>query len=56
VPAASIIRGAKNYARYVESEGLNRKYVAQAQTWLNQERWEEYQEAPAEPEREVGPL
>ncbi len=56
VPAAIIIRGATNYALYIENEGLNRKYVCQAVTWLNQERWEEYQEAPAESEREVGPL
>ena len=56
VPAATIIRGAENYARYVESEGLNRKYICQAVTWLNQERWEEYQEALAETEREVAPL
>ena len=56
VSPACIIRGATNYARYIENEGLNRKYVCQAVTWLNQERWEEYQEAPAEPEREVGPL
>jgi hypothetical protein len=45
-----------NYARYVESEGLNPKYIAQAQTWLNQERWEDHQEALAEIEREVAPL
>ncbi len=56
VPTVTIVRGAKNNARYVENEGLNRKYVCQAATWLNQERWEDYQEAPAEPEREVAPL
>ncbi len=44
VAAADIIRGAENYAAYVESEGTNPKYVAQAQTWLNQERWAQYQE------------
>ncbi len=52
----SIIRGAQNYARYVENEGLNPRYIAQAVTWLNQERWQDHQEAPAEPEQEVGPL
>ncbi len=45
VPPAGIIHGAKNFALYVEHEGLNPKYVAQAQTWLSQERWSEYQEA-----------
>ncbi len=44
----NIIEGAKNYAAYVEREGTDPKYVAQAQTWLNQERWGDYQEA-AEP-------
>ncbi len=41
----AIIRGAQNYAAYVEREGTDPKYVAQAQTWLNQERWTQYQEA-----------
>ncbi len=45
VPPADIIRGANNFALYVEHERLNSKYVAQAQTWLSQERWSEYQEA-----------
>jgi hypothetical protein len=56
VSPASVIRGAKNYALYVQSQGLNPKFVAQAQTWLSQERWEDHQEAPAKTEREVGPL
>jgi Helix-turn-helix domain len=56
VPAGTIVRGAQNYALYVEREGVNPKYVAQAQTWLNQERWEDHQEAPANSEREVAPL
>ncbi len=42
-----IIRGAKNYARCVAAEGTDPKYVPQAVTWLNQERWPEYQEPPA---------
>ncbi len=45
VSAWDIIRGAKHYAAYVEREGTDPKYVAQAQTWLNQERWAQYQEA-----------
>jgi len=47
VDPETIIRGAENYARYVAAEGTDPKYVAQAVTWLNQERWTEYQEAPA---------
>ena len=45
VAAAGIIRGAQNYAAYVEREHTNPKYVPQAQTWLHQERWTQYQEA-----------
>ena len=45
VPPADIIRGANNYALYVEREGTDPKYVAQAQTWLSQERWAQSQEA-----------
>ena len=45
VPAADIIRGAERYGAYVEREGIDPKFVAQAQTWLNQERWKQYQEA-----------
>ncbi len=41
----AIIRGAQNYAAYVEREGTDPKYVAQAQTWLTQDRWTQYQEA-----------
>ena len=43
--SADIIRGADNYAAYVRREQSDPKFVAQAQTWLNQERWTEYQEA-----------
>ena len=45
--AADIIRGAQNYAAYVEREHTNPKYVAQAKTWLNEERWTQYQEQEA---------
>ena len=48
VAPADIIRGAKNYALYVENESLNRKYVCQAVTWLNQKRWTDHQETPAD--------
>ena len=40
-----IIRGAQNYAAYVEREGTDPKYIAQAKTWLNEERWVQYKEA-----------
>ncbi len=43
--AADIIRGAEHYAAYIEREHTNPKYVAQAKTWLNEERWAQYQEA-----------
>ncbi len=45
VSAWDIIRGAQNYAAYIKREGTNPKYVAQAKTWLNEERWPQYQEA-----------
>jgi predicted transposase YbfD/YdcC len=45
--AAEIIRGAQNYAAYVERESTDPKYVAQAKTWLNEERWTQYQEQEA---------
>ncbi len=47
--AADIARGARNYAVYVERERVDPKFVAQAVTWLNQERWTEYQEPPPDP-------
>jgi hypothetical protein len=49
VAAVDIIRGAENFAVYVEREHTDPKYVAQAQTWLGQERWTQYQEAATEP-------
>ncbi len=45
VAAADIIRGAERYAAYVKREGTDPKFVAQAVTWLNQDRWTQYQEA-----------
>lgn len=56
VDPETIIRGAENYARIVEREGTDPKYVAQAQTWLSQERWKQYQELAPEPVRNMGPL
>ncbi len=45
VAAADMVRGAEHYAAYVERERTDPKYVAQAQTWLNEDRWVQYQEA-----------
>ncbi len=45
VAAADIIRGAERYAAYVKREGTDPKFVAQAVTWLNEERWAQNQEA-----------
>ena len=47
VSVDELITGAKNYAAYVEREGTEPQYVAMAQTWLNQERWPDYQADPA---------
>ena len=44
-PPEDIIRGAQNYATYIRRERIEPKYVAQAQTWLGQERWTDYQSA-----------
>ena len=38
---AIIVAGAERYAAYVRTERTDPKYVAQATTWLNQERWTE---------------
>ena len=46
VPAADIIRGAGNFAKYVARERIEPKFIVQAATWLNQERWTEYQVEP----------
>jgi hypothetical protein len=44
VVVSDIIRGAENFAAYVEREHTDPQYVPQAQTWLNQERWAQYQD------------
>ncbi len=38
-----MIRGAQDYAAHVRRERIEPKFVAQAQTWLGQERWTDYQ-------------
>lgn len=43
VPAEDLIRGAMNYAKYVESKGWSgTEKVADAKTWTNQRRWDEF--------------
>ena len=56
VPVEAIIRGAENYAAYVVREGTDPRFIAQAKTWLNEERWVQYQKPFEEPAREVAPL
>jgi predicted transcriptional regulator len=51
---AHIIRGAENYRAAVEANSTDARYVAQAQTWLSQERWNDYQETPQPPRLRVG--
>jgi hypothetical protein len=51
---ADIIRRARHYAACVAANVGDPRYIAQAQTWLNQERWNDYQEAPEPPRLRVG--
>jgi hypothetical protein len=41
VDPAVIVAGAERYARYAASERTDPRYIAQAATWLNQDRWTE---------------
>ncbi len=50
VPVSAILRGAENYAIHVSRDVPERKYVAQCRTWLNEERWTEYQKVPVRPD------
>ena len=56
VPVEAIIRGAENFAVYVDREGTDPRFIPQAVTWLHQERWTEYQKRLEEPVREVAPI
>ncbi len=49
IDPAAIIRGAEVYAETIRHQGTAPQFVAQAQTWLNQERWAECQRAPEPP-------
>lgn len=46
IDPTAIIRGAEVYAATVSRQSTDPRYIAQAQTWLGQERWAEYQRAP----------
>src|SRR5262249_10577028 len=46
VDAAAIVRGSKNYSEIVSQLRTEPQFVAQARTWLHQERWMEYQRGP----------
>jgi hypothetical protein len=48
VDPADIIRGAANYAVYVNQHIADRQHVAMAMTWLGQERWNDHQHSPVE--------
>jgi len=52
--AADIIRGAQNYATYVLTSVRDPRHIAQAQTWLIQERWNDHREPPEPPRLRVG--
>jgi hypothetical protein len=54
VDPADIIRGAENYRATIEANGADARYVAQAKTWLNEERWNDYREAPEPPRLQFG--
>lgn len=54
IDPAAMIRGAENYRTAIERAGTEPKYVAQAQTWLRQERWNDHQKAPAPARLQVG--
>jgi hypothetical protein len=46
VDLAIIIRGVENYAAFIRESGTEPRYVAQAVTWLGQERWKDHQASP----------
>jgi hypothetical protein len=43
----AIMRGVENYAKAVAAAGVDFRHVAQAATWINQERWNDYQAVTA---------
>jgi hypothetical protein len=53
IDPAAIIAGAERYRAHVEQEGIEPRFVAQAATWLHQERWAQFHE-PEAPRLKVG--
>jgi hypothetical protein len=49
-----LVRGAENYRREMERAGTDPRYIAQAITWLNQERFADDQLLPEPPRLRVG--
>lgn len=45
VSSESLLNGARGYAEKVVHDKIEPRFVAQAVTWLNQERWADYTEA-----------
>ena len=54
IDPGEIIAGAKRYRAHVESQGTEPRFRPQAQTWLNQERWNDQLQAPEPPRLKVG--
>jgi len=54
IDPAVIIRGAENYRAAIERAGTDPRYIAQAMTWLHQERWNDDQQAPEPPRLRFG--
>lgn len=49
-----IIRGARNYASFMQRDGKDSKYIAHAKTWLNEKRWNDYLRSPPPPKLRAG--
>jgi hypothetical protein len=54
VDPAAIIAGAERYRAHIEQHGTEARFVAQAKTWLNEERWAQLDEFEAPPRLRVG--
>ena len=44
----ALLRGAANYARYIEQHADERRFAVSAARWIREMRWEDWQELPAE--------
>lgn len=54
VDPQTIIRGAENYAAVMAQRPTDPRYIAQAMTWLNQERWNDHQHRPVPARQDDG--